>query len=510
MPRDITISFGIEFEFYHMDQANRVTRTHLVDSEINPRYCVSGWKYQNDRTAGYECKTPILTDLNTCVNEIKRQFTYYIERRQGLIPYPYNSDGSSLGQHIHIGKPRRRLTFDEKTNIAKAIARVYPFLMSLHSQPLPSDRGLHSIYCRNIADYNFNFPNRDHFCEISDSHNGTVEFRVFDANIPQVSLTVIWIMQNIAKRHVNNSVEFQGNGYPRERENALRHGLTALNVIHYLREVRVLSRETELPEIPCVKEILYLASKYFMNPYQILTLTNANHYEYFKNNFLNPDKYLDNILEIQNIRHRERLERWRLEAQQIENLDQLIGIAISSFREITERLTQETPRITVRVSTVTRSLVRREIELGRIRITRINEVDNLSSQEVAERISQLLRLHGDGYVNVHDSDYILNCTERYYVAWIVNPNTNTPEILGSIAVNRNNGEITNLVVDRRFRRLGIANMLIEKVLSLNLPRYITHVRKGNNASLEVFRMRGFTPFRTLDRSIALIRETRGN
>jgi hypothetical protein len=53
-------------------------------------------------------------------------------------------------------------------------------------------------------------------------------------------------------------------------------------------------------------------------------------------------------------------------------------------------------------------------------------------------------------------------------------------------------------------------MLIEKVLSLNLPRYIAHVRKNNNVSLEVFRMRGFTPFRTLDRSIALIRESRGN
>jgi GNAT superfamily N-acetyltransferase len=415
-----------------------------------------------------------------------------------------------LGQHIHIGKPRRRLSFNEKVNIAKAIARVYPFLASLHAQPIPSNRGLHSSYCYSISQIRYEIPHSDHYCEISNSHNGTVEFRIFDSNIPQATLTVTWIMQNIAKKHLRNSVDFNGDRYPRERDNALRLGLTALNVINYLREIKSLVRDPELPQITCVKEILYLASRYFINPYQVLRLTQADHYLYFKKNFLNPEEYLDNILEIRNIRNRERLERWKNEAQQIENLDQLIGIAMSSFREITERLTHEAPRITVRASAITRSMVRREIELGRIRVTRIGEVYPLSSQEVAERISGLLRLHGDGYVNVHGSDYILNCTERYYVAWIINPNTNTPEILGSIAVNRNNGEITNLVVDRRFRRLGIANMLIEKVLSLNLPRYVAHVRKNNGISQEVFRMRGFTPYRTLDRSITLIRETGGS
>jgi len=501
----VMISFGIEFEFNFIDSNN--------NTSVSPRYryaCLSNWDYQNDPTAGSEIRTPVFTDLTACVSEIKRQFEYWISQNEGITPYPFNTQGRSLGQHIHIGRPSRRLTPSEKRNIAKAIARVYPFLASIHAQPIPSHRGLHSQYCFSISSIRYEIPYWHHHCEISDSHNGTVEFRIFDANIPQASLTVIWIMQNIAKRHLRNSVDFEGDGYPRERENALRYGLTALNVIHYLREIKVLSREIELPEIPCVKEILYIASKYFMNPYQVLRLTSASHYEYFKNNFLNPERWLDNILDIPNIRHRDRLLRWKSEASQIENLDQLIGIAISSFREVTERLAQETPRITVRASAITRSMVRGEIGLGRLRITRIREVIGLEPHEVAERISQLLRHHGEGYVNVREPDYILNCTERYYVAWVVNPDTNRPEILGSIAVNRNTGEITNLVVDRRFRRLGIARRLIENVLALNLPRYVAHIRKGNTASLEAFRMSGFSAFRNLNGSFTLIRGSGGD
>jgi len=321
-------------------------------------------------------------------------------------------------------------------------------------------------------------------------------------------------MQNIAKKHLRNSVNFQHDGYPRERDNALRYGLTALNVVNYLREIKNLLRDRELPNITCVKEILYLYAKYFLNPYQVLRLTRVNHFEYFKNNLLNPDGYLDNIIPIPNIRHKERLERWRDEAQQIENLDQLIGIAISSFREITSRLTQEIPITTTRTTTLTRSQVRGEIEQGRLRITRKNEMvdrySGLRPEEVADRISNLLRHHGEGLVNTHDTNHILTCSERYYTAWMVNPNINQIEIIGSIAVNRNTGEITNLVVDRRFRRLGIANRLLENVLNLNLPRYITCIRKNNGASLNLFRSRGFTAHHVLDRLIVLFRENRGS
>jgi gamma-glutamyl:cysteine ligase YbdK (ATP-grasp superfamily) len=251
----VTISFGIEFEFNFIDSHNNI-------SVYAPnRYAhLENWDYQNDPTAGSEIRTPIFTDLTTCVNEIKRQFEYWISQNEGISPYPFNTQRTSLGQHVHIGKPRRRLSFNEKVNIAKAIARVYPFLASLHAQPIPSNRGLHSSYCFSISQIRYEIPYSDHLCEISNSHNGTVEFRIFDANIPQVTLTVIWIMQNIAKKHLRNSVFFNGDGYQRERDNALRFGLTALDIIRYLREVKSLVRDSDLPDITCVKEILYLAS----------------------------------------------------------------------------------------------------------------------------------------------------------------------------------------------------------------------------------------------------------
>jgi len=492
-----TISFGIEFEFDFIDPRGN-TRVYPPDRYTH----VEGWDYQRDPTAGSEIRTPVLTDLNEALTQISLQFNHWITRNNGIAPYAFNRDGRSLGQHIHIGLPSRHLRPEEKRNIAKAMARVYPFLASLHAQPIPSRRGLNPRYAMPMWSYNWEMPYRDHYAEISDSYHGTDEFRLFDANIPQVSLTCVWMMIEIARRHLRNHVDFDRERYRNDRNQGLRFGLRGLDLPYYLREVRDLALNPTIPDIPAIREILYIASRYYMNPYDVLRLTNANHYEWFRLMFTYPHRFIDNILEIRNIRNRERLERWKEEASSVENLDQLIGLALASREAIITQMVENPPETSIRTrigeTGITRSFVRRQLELGRVEISRLNGVWCLEPTHVAERVSELLCRHGDGFTNGMSASEVINCRERFYVAWVYNERTRQAEILGCIAIDRQTGEIKHLVVDRRFRRLGIANMLIEHVLNRVELRegasFHAYVRANNEASLAVFRMRGFQPY----------------
>jgi len=494
----MAISFGVEFEF------DFIGRRGGTSVEPDSRYARTGrWGYQPDRTAGSEIRSPVWTSINEAVDDIKEEFEYWISVNDEIVPYAYNRGGSRLGQHIHIGKPERELELREKRKIAKAIVQVYPFLAGIHMQPIPSHRAIEGTYCRSISGEIDEIPIEDHYVEISDSHHGTVEFRIFDSNIPQASLTVAWIMQQIASKTLdsNDPVEVPEEykrKYSSERSNVLRYGLPSLNIIQYLQKTKELGNVSELPSVTCVREILYLVSRYGLNPYGVLDYTKANHYNYFKNMFTNPSEFLSNLLSIRGIEHRDKVMQWKEEAQNVSNIDMLIGIAIASLQAIRSQL-QAQGQAKAQLQTQTKALqtmlrrseVEQFIRVGAYAIRRIYELEGKTDREVAEEISNLMQRDGDGFVNVMDAETIIRTDKRFYVFIVMNPRTRQWEVIGAIAIRMADGEISSLVVDRRFRGLGIARKLVINVMNLREKPFYAYVKKDNQASLNLFKSLGF-------------------
>lgn len=278
----MSVSFGVEFEFDYIDCSNR----RAVSSGVRPLYLTEGWDYQLDPTASSELRSPVFTSLEQFINECNREFGEMVQLSNNYIPYMCNDDGRSLGQHMHVGKPNATLSLETKKKLAKAIVDFYPLLTAIHAQPIPSRRGLTTMYARSLMYYN-DVISSDHYCEISDSHVGTVELRIFDSNIPQASLVNAFIVTEIAKkafrsRNLNNSNDVDFRAYDQERSRALRYGLIGLNVTDYLRKLKAVVGNVEIPNIACIKEALYLMSRYRLNFYGVWRYSNVKPYDYFK------------------------------------------------------------------------------------------------------------------------------------------------------------------------------------------------------------------------------------
>jgi len=507
----MSVSFGVEFEFDLIDQNNR----RIVGSGRTPYYLANNWGYQPDPTATMELRSPVFTSLEQYIEECNKQFSNMLEARSDIVPYMCNSSDRSLGQHMHIGKPNLRLTERTRKKIARKIINFYPLLTAIHAQPIPSRRGLTSPYCRSMEYYN-DFADHDHYAELSLSHNGTLELRIFDSNIPQASLVCAFLAREIAKKSMrrggNSNEDYSTirdylRNYRSERSRALRYGLLGVDITQKLRELKRLLGNIEIPEIASIKEALYLMARYRLNFYGVLEFTHVKHYEYFKLTLRDCSKYLEHLLEARSVRHRDKIATWIAEAQQIENLDQLIGLSIGVDRAIAERLTQavverleQNPELARRLETcrrigIGRSRVRELIERGNYFITRIDGVTGYSRDEVAEEISNLIRLHGESMVNNLTPREIIESPVRYYVFYVRDSERRATQICGVIGLYVREGEISSLVVNRAYRRLGIAKRLITSAIAVlinnHTPVASTWIRKDNEASLRLFRSFGF-------------------
>ena len=350
-----SVSFGIEFEF---DTISKDGQRIYYDSD-NRYYTVEDWDYQGDLTATVELRSPVFTSVIEAVRSIEKEFRAWAQKNEGVAPYAFSEYGRSLGQHVHIGVPHRSLNREEKKAIAKRVAIVYPLLMGLHAQPVPSHRGLTSHYCYPIWQEDYRIPALDHYCEISDSHVGTVEFRIFDSNVPQVTLTCVTVLQKIAEvalreGQIDFDEEFKRR-YRSDRTNVLRRGLVAINVCGYLREVERHVGDFELPDVDCIKELLYLACKYRLNAYNVYVLLSPPKFEYFFRMFTNPSEYLRNLIDLATNRMRARIQRWIEEAQRVERLSDLV------------RLAEETQNILSRVTHVVTQAGDRPLPRSKVR-----------------------------------------------------------------------------------------------------------------------------------------------
>jgi ribosomal protein S18 acetylase RimI-like enzyme len=454
----MTVSFGVEFEFDICSRSGGIiTRGSSAFREL-----VEGWDWQDDPTAALELRTPILTSMDQAISEIKRQFTYWLDIFGDHTPYPVNRKGRSLGQHVHVGRPTRPLKTREKINMAHAAANLYPLLAALHAQPIPSTRGLTSRYTAPIWEYNWDIPNQDHYCEISDSHNKTIEFRLFDANIPQVTLAACWILTKLAERAFSENftfVEVDRERYRRDRQLGLKFGLGALDLKSYLEYFRSLVGDIRIPELQSVKEILYLAVRHRLSPSNIYMLIRPDPFKYFRAMYSNPDKYLDNLTECGTEKGPEKLGEIIRDTERnvdhVERLGDLIELASTSRPSIKpiRPLFERPPR----------SHVAEKLGRGDFCICRIYEVTGLSVNDVAKRIEFLISRHKIfGPENI-TAEEVIHSPIRYYVLTVFNGFLAREEILGTIGIRMSTGEVTALAVDRRYRRLGVGKALINYV-----------------------------------------------
>jgi len=517
LPSRVNITFGIEFEYDHIYPNGEITHRHIP---IDRSLLLRGWKYQNDLTAGCEISSAVFSNLNTAIRNINQQFTRIVENQNGRIPYFFNRRGISMGQHIHIGV-RRGLEIPQKVAIATHVANIYPLLTGLATNPVPSIRGQTSEWCRPIWLYDWRIPNSDHRCEISASPHRTCEFRVFDANIPQVSLTNVFLMTTIAKKVINeNSAQINRQKYRTDRMNVLRFGLPTINILEYLEIIREIVGNVKLPQIDSIRELLYIAVRYGLNAYSVykmLNLTPQQKHEYFKVQITNCDKFLENILNMETLnlstQLENKLENWKEQAKRVQDLNELIGISRVTIESL-RRYIQQQEVIQLPISRIPRGLPRsyvaQQIRLGNYNIRRIGEVYQLSIEEAAQEVERLLRYHGDNFVNVVTWREVIDSRPRYYVLSVLDRRHDRSQIVGCVAIDISTGEIKHLAVDRRYRRLGIAKILVNYVLrNVTLEsnvRFNCWIRKQNTASLNLFKSLGFRIVGENKRSYRLVLE----
>uniref|UniRef100_A0A7J3JQY0 N-acetyltransferase n=1 Tax=Ignisphaera aggregans TaxID=334771 RepID=A0A7J3JQY0_9CREN len=485
------LSFGIEFEF-DIIKSNGET----IHEMFRQGYKVTdSWSYQEDMTAGVELRTPVLLNLEEAVESIKQQFRYWCNALRGYAPYAYNTPLRSLGQHIHLGNPSRGLNRHEKQIIAYSIAKMYPLLAGIHAQPIPSRRGLSSNYTRPIYTYNSHLPIFDHYAEISESHHGTVEFRIFDSNIPQVTLTCIYLMKNVVEKMLEtNDVDYSLDMYRYylDRNNVLRYGLKSINLKQYLNYIINIVTNDEIPNIPCIRELLYLAFKYGKNAFNILSELDVDKYKYFKKMFTNPSNFVDNIFAIIDMDRlnnsiKSILQDVHQNAERLDSLSKLANLTpnINYMIEIPHH-SRELPL---------RTEVKRKIENYEYSILRISDFYETERYDIIDRIIYLQKYHGDSFVRILTHQEILELPHRFYV-FVVSTRDSISDryrdvVLGAIGVRVRTGEIISLVVDRRYRRLGIAKRLLRKAISVCEENPYAYVRRDNIAMIRLLESMGF-------------------
>ncbi len=497
-------SMAAEMEMDGIAADGRMTGSNLRGYPLE-----SGWHSPPDGTTGVEITSPIWSTVRQASDSIRRQFTNWI-RENNICPLLQNGHGlHSSGAHIHIGKGRSAyLDAEEIARYGKHVRVFLPMITAISAAPLPSRRGQTSTYCQSISNYRWNFAT-DHYAELSWSQeHGTAEIRIPDPNIPQVILTNIWILGNVME-HSNedchcstDALRFDNDEYSRLRSEALNHGVTGIPIARMLRSVRqFMGNRANDFEVNSVKEVLFMAAKYYSSPHQIYTMLRPNLYEYMKTMLENPSEYLTNLSELTTgVENRQRVSEWFNEASRIHSLDEMITLAEAGMRGLQARMPAPPVVLATATFSLGRSDVQRAVQDRAFNVTRITDVPGFTVEQIRAKISYLLSRHGDGFTNPVDEEQVQTLPTRFYV--FIAPAGNRWDIAGCIGINvgqraraAHDSEVGHLAVHRMYRRLGIAKILVNHVKAIALENgqtiMHTHIKIGNIPSEQLFAGAGY-------------------
>ncbi len=479
----------------------------MIGSGLRGHPLELGWHSPPDGTTGLEITSPIWSTVRQASDSIRRQFTNWISEN-AMSPLLQNGHSlHSSGAHVHIGKGRSNYLDEvEIKRFGKHVRLVLPLITAISAAPLPSHRGQTSSFCQSMANYRYNF-STDHYAEMSWSQeHGTAEIRIPDPNIPQVILTNIWILGNIMEHsnedcHCNRELDFSNEAYDVQRREALTHGVTGVPVAQLLRNVKqFMGNRCNDFEVDSVKQVLFMAARYYSSPHQIFTMMRPNLYQYMKTNLENPAQYLENLAELTQGENRIRVESWINEASQIHTFDELINLADAGIRGLQARMPAPPVVLATAVFSLGRSEVQRAIADRTFQVNRIMDIPNYTPEQVRAKISFLLSRQGDGFTNPVTEEEVSSLPTRFYV--FTAPAGNRWDIAGCIGVNvgqrartAGDSEVGHLAIHRMYRRLGIAKILVNHVKAIALENnqrmMHSHIKIGNTASEALFASCGY-------------------
>jgi hypothetical protein len=504
---DAPASAGGEFE---MDMIAPSGRMFGSESDYNAGPYATGWSMQSDGTAGYEHRTPVWNSVRQGAESIKRMYAQWIPAHNGTVPLFQNGHRlHSCGHHIHVGKGRH--TYLDRTEIEaifKHFRLINPLIGAISASPLPSERGLHNTFCYSITSRSNRYGVNDHHIEYNSSEeNGTFETRLPDPNIPQAMLTNMYLLTHISEHARENchcsmtELRFDPTEYLTQRTQGLTHGMVGLPIGQLLRKCRTfLGDFSNNLEIPAVRDILFMAAKYYSSPHQIFTMLQPSTYEYFKAMVLEPSEYLSNLASITTGEGRVRVESWINEANSITTIDQLIALAEAGLAGVQARM-QVPIIVATAVFNLARSEAVRSMQERTFNVVRIMDT-GLPVETVRAKIAYLLTRQGDGFTNPITAEQVAQLNCRFYVLTMPMPRTNNREIVACIAINvgerarrEHKSEVGHLAVHRMYRRLNIAKILVNHVKNIALENSIqemhTHIKVGNTASEQLFQSAGY-------------------
>lgn len=287
-------SFGIEFEggVMRANDGKVCTGMRSVYAHIGK------WGVQMDPTAGFEIWTPIIVNPDDGVKQIGDQWKHWVSENPGYLPYwRSNRLHSSMGHHVHIGKPSRSLALDEKKRIAASAIRILSgiyFISANHPYKYDNEMRLSkrlatSGFCKTVEQL---IHHGEHRWEIEDSHIGTVEFRGIECNYPQITSTCAMLLQFAADKSKDFTTYNERELVSKHRN--LKTEILKNKILAYL-EARKSMGEVlgdYEPKYQFQKEILYLALVLAENPALFIGKMNP---ENVKNLITNPEKFFENI-----------------------------------------------------------------------------------------------------------------------------------------------------------------------------------------------------------------------
>jgi hypothetical protein len=262
------VLFAVEFE------SNFIGKSGIVEHLPNhlKYHVISTWSYQSDPTAGTELR-PLepWDDINFAFNHCLSQFRAWTERCGGItLHFKGNKYYPSLGGHIHVSIPSWDLS--KRMKVAKKLYNFLPFLYFINANGFYINRDgtylrgtySHRMCFRNYSPYLVNWTDMDSRSEISLSRHGSLELRMFDANVPAVALAVAYLVSEIVKRWArikeadtpNRDLAFRCLFYPPDYRTLLE-----------ARKVFQAVRDIPLENVPLpIKEVLVLSFCFLLNP----------------------------------------------------------------------------------------------------------------------------------------------------------------------------------------------------------------------------------------------------
>lgn len=412
------LSFGIEFEGSILNRQTGKPVSHCADRFTR----LNKWLSQDDMTAGFEIMTPPDTSIDNIIDESQQQWKDWSATTGHLPLFKCNNVHKSIGHHIHIGMKNKFLTKSEKIKLAKNAIPILPICYFVNANDKGKLRDGKTVLSKRY--YTSNYLGRlnstyigdsgNHYAEISDSSNGTVEFRAFDANLPQITLTTAFLLKNaIEMNRAGAEKTIDIDEYKKIRQAILEN--QALAVVQQ-KEALKNAVGSLVVKHNFMKEILYTALVLGENPSEFIKKWNVETVE--KMIVTSPTEFFDNISVSKS--DRKKLNHFKNHARTMNTVSDFCNtkIKVRNFKRFSSIVLQ-----LKQADANWRRLLNEHFEfreawtkkIGKIKAEkivtfyRLNEVPNMPKEQAVDVVVAT--------INLPDitSEFVVNTDDRFYI-----------------------------------------------------------------------------------------------